>query len=148
MDLNALQQYLYDHIPLSKAMEVTIAAADWDSVRLRAPLAPNINHRDTVFGGSTSAMALLSAWALVYLRLERENIRCHIVVRRNSMVYDKPIPGEFEATSSIADDAAWTDFVAVLSRRNRARIEVESLIHSSGELAAKMSGEFVGLAGG
>jgi len=47
----AVQQYLHDHIPLSKAMQVTVLSAQTDSVILSAPLAPNINGKETVFGG-------------------------------------------------------------------------------------------------
>ena len=40
-----------------------------DTVVIEAPLAPNINHRKTVFGGSASALGILAAWSLVHLRL-------------------------------------------------------------------------------
>lgn len=59
-----LEQYLHEHIPLSRAMGVEVQEADWNGVTLRAPLAPNNNHRETVFGGSASAVAILAAWAL------------------------------------------------------------------------------------
>jgi thioesterase domain-containing protein len=65
-----LAQYLHEHIPLSRAMGVEVVEATWDGVSLRAPLAPNINHRETVFGGSASAVAILAAWALLYVRLQ------------------------------------------------------------------------------
>jgi thioesterase domain-containing protein len=45
-----LQQYLHEHIPLSKAMSVKVVSVDLDTVMLSAPLQPNINHRETVFG--------------------------------------------------------------------------------------------------
>jgi hypothetical protein len=48
MDLTEIKTYLYEHIPLSKAMEVDVVDASVDKVVLRAPLAPNINHRATV----------------------------------------------------------------------------------------------------
>lgn len=64
-----LEHYLHDHIPLSKAMAVSVASVAPHEVVLRAPLAPNINHRDTVFGGSASAVAILAAWSLLNTRL-------------------------------------------------------------------------------
>jgi hypothetical protein len=54
MNNTALEQYLHEHIPLSAAMGVKVVQADPQCVVLTAPLAPNINHRDTVFGGSAS----------------------------------------------------------------------------------------------
>ncbi len=63
MDARELERYLQDRIPLSRAMAVEVRTASPAGVTLFAPLAPNINHRDTVFGGSASALAILAAWS-------------------------------------------------------------------------------------
>ena len=52
MTPSELQTYLHQHIPLSQAMQVTVMEASLQQVVLTAPLVPNINHRETVFGGS------------------------------------------------------------------------------------------------
>ncbi|RYE53550.1 MAG: hypothetical protein EOP18_08925, partial [Rhizobiaceae bacterium] len=54
-------------------MQVRVVAASVERVTLSAPLAPNINHRATVFGGSASAVAILSAWSLLHLRLSSDH---------------------------------------------------------------------------
>src|SRR5581483_6434170 len=64
-----IEQYLHRHIPLSAAMGVRVRAASPERVELAAPLAPNINHHETLFGGSGAAIATLSAWTLVNIRL-------------------------------------------------------------------------------
>ena len=69
-----LQLYLHQHIPLSAAMQVRVLAATPDEVLLQAPLAPNINHRETVFGGSASALAILAAWSLVHTRMRAQGL--------------------------------------------------------------------------
>ena len=55
-------------------MEVTVVEASLHQVVLSAPLAPNINHRETVFGGSASAVAILAAWSMLHLRLSAEGL--------------------------------------------------------------------------
>ena len=72
--LQDLEHYLHEHIPLSRAMQAQVLAASTEGITLGAPLAPNINHRETVFGGSASALAILAAWALVHTRLRAEGI--------------------------------------------------------------------------
>jgi hypothetical protein len=67
-----LERYLHEHIPLSRAMGVAVDSATTDGVRLRAPLAPNINHRETVFGGSASALCILAAWQRLDAMLARK----------------------------------------------------------------------------
>ena len=61
-------------------MQVAVVSAAADAVTLSAPLAPNINHRSTAFGGSVSTLAILSAWSLVNLRLRAEGLRSRLVI--------------------------------------------------------------------
>src|SRR5882762_1797906 len=96
-----LERYLHEHIPLSKAMQVSVVSVQTDGVTLRAPLAPNINHRDTVFGGSASAVAILAAWSLLHVRLRAQGLASRLVIQRNTMDYALPILGEFTARSSL-----------------------------------------------
>ncbi len=84
----ALQRYLYAQMPLSKAMGVRVLEANAALVRLSAPLAPNLNHRQTFFGGSAAALATLAAWALAHQKLlAEEGLDAHLVIQRSSMEY-------------------------------------------------------------
>ena len=51
----ALQAFLLAHVPLAGAMGVRVVEAGEAGVRLALPLAPNLNHHGTAFGGSVSA---------------------------------------------------------------------------------------------
>lgn len=140
-----LQTYLHEHIPLSKAMQVTAVSASLDAVILSAPLEPNINHRETVFGGSASALAILSAWSLLHTRLQAEQVDCQLVIQRNAMEYDLPIEGAFQARATIDNPEGWPRFLLMLSRKGRARISVSSVLEFNGAPAGRFSGEFVAL---
>jgi thioesterase domain-containing protein len=148
VDHRALEQYLHEHIPLSRAMGVTVVAADENGVTLSAPLAPNINHRETVFGGSASAVAILAAWSLIHVRLTRAGIHSRVVIQRNTMSYDRPIAGDFSASSAVHDPATWDRFVRQLTRKNRARITVTAVLHCDGERVGALEGDFVALGAG
>ena len=146
MDPAALETYLYEHIPLSKAMAATVAQADVDKVILHAPLRPNINHRDTVFGGSASALAILAAWALLYVRLQHAGIHSRVVIQRNTMQYQQAIPTDFDAVAMIEDTQRWQRFLHMLARKQRARISVTATLHCQGVKVGEMVGDFVALA--
>ena len=138
-----LQAYLHAHIPLSAAMQVAVVSAAADAVTLSAPLAPNINHRSTAFGGSVSTLAILSAWSLINLRLNAEKLQSRLVIQSNRMDYDQPISAAFTATASLADAAAWPSFTRMLIRKGRARIRVASVVMSEGVIGGRFEGEFV-----
>jgi thioesterase domain-containing protein len=141
----ALQQYLHDHIPLSKAMQVEVRRVQPDEVILAAPLAPNINHRETVFGGSASAVAILAAWSLLHTRLDSAGIDSRLVIQGNTMHYALPISGTFTARAFIENAADWQHFVRMLSRKGRARISVTSVLEYDGRQVGRLQGEFVAL---
>jgi thioesterase domain-containing protein len=140
-----VQRYLHQYIPLSAAMGVQVRAASVAHVKLAAPLAPNVNHTETVFGGSAAALATLSAWTLLHLRLEDAGLDARLVIQRSRMEYERPIPGDFEAQCDFADEAAWERFRTTLARRGRARLTLTArLVHLSDRVAS-FEGEFVAL---
>jgi len=145
LNRSALQKFLRERIPLSTAMAVEVVAAAADGVTLEAPLEPNINHRDTVFGGSAAAVAILSAWGLLFVRLREEYPNATIVIQRHTMRHLRPITGAFTATSFLADPGAWDRFVTTYQRRKLARVSVRSLLRCAGEQVGELDAAFVAL---
>jgi thioesterase domain-containing protein len=147
VDESGLRRYLHEHIPLSKAMGVDVLVATPARVRLAAPLAPNINHRGTVFGGSAAAVATLAGWALLHLRLSTVGYRGRIVIRRSTMDFEKPIASDFTAQAEGPAEDRWQRFAAGVARGRPARIELHSVLESDGTRVGELTGEFVALPG-
>lgn len=142
-EIGSVERYLHDHIPLSKAMQVQVREAEHGRVRLSAPLAPNINHQYTAFGGSVSALAILSAWTLLHLRLRDFTDPQRIVIQRNAMEYLLPIDGDMSALCISPADQEWKRFFELLRRRGRARIELTAEVFADGEVAGRFEGSYV-----
>jgi thioesterase domain-containing protein len=138
-----LEDYLHRQIPLSRAMAVRVYEIGEREVTLRAPLAPNINHHETVFGGSAAALTILAAWSLLHLRLRTAGIAARLVIQRNTMDYEQPIAAEFAARAFLESEQQWHTFTATLARRGRARISVAALLEHNGVVAGRFSGQFV-----
>jgi thioesterase domain-containing protein len=143
MSVQSLEQYLHQQIPLSRAMEVCALEVSQDAVRLSAPLAPNVNHRATVFGGSASALAILAAWSLLHVRLRPSFPQVSIVIQRQSTSYNRPIHGTFSARAALAQPDDWPRFLRLLARRGKARIGVVSTLDYAGQQVGQLSGDFV-----
>jgi thioesterase domain-containing protein len=143
MTPESLQSYLHERIPLSRAMAIEVRAATPQGVTLYAPLAPNINHRDTVFGGSASAVAILAAWSVLYVRMQAEGLAGRIVIRRNTMSYERPIAAGFTARATAPGDDAWATLATTIGRRRPGRIRVGSLLESEAREVGALDGEFV-----
>ena len=61
-----LERYMLAHIPLVAQMRVRVASLDEKGLTLTAPLAPNINHERTAFGGSLASLMTL-ALSLIHI---------------------------------------------------------------------------------
>lgn len=140
-----LETYLHNHIPLARAMAVRVASVAEDRLVLEAPLAPNINHHGTVFGGSAASVATLAAWSLVHVRLAAAGLPASLVIQRSTIDYLRPMAGDFAAIATLEDEAAWTQFLRMLSRRGRGRIRIETVLECAGDRAGVFEGEFVAL---
>lgn len=138
-----LQSYLHQHIPLSLAMQVTVVEASPRQVVLSAPLAPNINHRETVFGGSASAVAILAAWSMLHVGLSAERLGSRLVIQRNTMDYLAPIEGSFTAVAHAPAQPAWQAFTRMIQRKGLGRLTQTAMLHYQGQAVGSLSGEFV-----
>jgi thioesterase domain-containing protein len=142
VDAVQLERSLHERIPLSRALGLRVRVAAPDGVELDAPLAPNINHSGTVFGGSAAAVAVLAAWALVEVRLAAAGVAGRIVIRRSEMDFLRPIGGDFSATARAPDDADWARLRATLGRGRMGRIAVRAVLTCDAETVGELVGEF------
>jgi thioesterase domain-containing protein len=138
-----LETFLRERIPLSNAMAVRVQSISAGQVVLSAPIGPNLNHRDTAFGGSASALAILAAWSVIRVRMQAEGLEGRIVIRRNTMSYEQPIDADFSATAGGPGEAEWEKLRAALARGRPGRVQVNAILECRGQRAGELTGEFV-----
>ncbi|MEE3912920.1 thioesterase domain-containing protein [Pseudomonas viridiflava] len=141
-----LEQVLHHDIPLTREMGIRVI--DWQNHRLRLhlPLAPNVNHKSTLFGGSLYCGAVLAGWGWLHLRLREAGIDDgHIVIQDGQISYPLPVREDAIAVCDAPDVAQWDRFTTTYQRRGRARLELPTRIHAqdSDESAVKFTGQFV-----
>ena len=138
-----VEAYLHQHIPLSAGMGVRVAACDAEGVTLRAPLAPNINHHSTAFGGSTSALAILSAWTWLHFALRAAGHASRLVIQRNTVDYLAPVTRDFEARCTGLPAAEFEEFLRTLDRYGKARAKLTAELTCDGTKVAAFAGDYV-----
>lgn len=145
VDLDAVTVYLHDHIPLTAHMGVSVVGYDKQSVRLEAPLEPNLNHRNTAFGGSLSTLGILAGWTLLHLRLQEAGIANRLVIQKSEMDFKRPAMNTLEAVCQQTDLAEWDQFKQMIVEKEKSRMMLMTEIYSAGELVAVNKGVFVSL---
>jgi thioesterase domain-containing protein len=138
----ALERTLHVEIPLSQAMGIRVAAYDGASLKLTAPLAPNINHKSTAFGGSLYSLAVLCGWGMVHLKLAEAAMHKHIFIQESNIRYLLPVDQDMQAECNL-DGVAFQKFMRTLEKHDRARLQLDVVIKHQGQLAVEFSGRYV-----
>ena len=139
-----LEDFLHSEIPLTRAMAISVESCGPEELILTAPLAPNHNHLGTAFGGSLATVATLTGYCALWTALGDRSI--HIVVRRSSIEYLRPVTGEIRATCKIPSGAELTHLRKTLTAHGKARLSLDVLISENDRECVRFTGEFVALA--
>ena len=145
-DSRYLESILHHDIPLTREMGLTVL--DWQDqqLRLQLPLAANVNHKSTMFGGSLYCGAVLAGWGWLHLRLREAGIEDgHIVIQEGQISYPLPVTGDAIALCDAPDATVWKKFLAMYQRYGRARLTLQTRIVNAGsdESAVTFSGQYV-----
>ena len=98
-----LQKKIHRGIPLSRAMEFEISELTPNSIRVQAPLAPNVNVHGTGFAGSIYSIAVLSGWALCTHIMDVRGMKGDLVVAGAEIKYRAPVAADFFCYSEAAE---------------------------------------------
>ncbi len=138
-----LQQKIRNAIPLSDAMQFSITSLDLDSIRVVAPLPPNVNIHGTGFAGSLYSLAVLTGWALCNHILEEQGLDADIAIGKAEIRYRAPVTGDIECACA-SDAARRAAFEQGVREQGRGKIALEV---SVGELPhAVLNATYVAIA--
>jgi thioesterase domain-containing protein len=143
VNISEVEHYLHTHIPLSRDIGVSVTSVGEEGVTLAAPLQSNLNHQSTAFGGSISALAILSGWTYLCMRLRGSTEPSRIVIQRSEVNYLQPILGEFTARCVAPTGDEWDRFWDLLQKRGKGRIVLESDVTCDGTRSAAFTGTYV-----
>lgn len=142
-----LQNVLHHEIPLSRDIRLEVSHYDGESLSLRAPLAPNINHKATAFAGSLNAVTTLAGWGTAWLMLREHGLRGTIVIQESTTRYLLPVSDDFTATCRVPSEQTTERFLAGLRRRGKARLPLTvSILTGDGQIAVAFTGHYVAFA--
>ncbi|PYC29198.1 thioesterase [Aquipseudomonas alcaligenes] len=139
-----LERLLHQDIPLTRAMGLGVLGWQDGELRLSLPLAANLNHKSSMFGGSLYCAAVLAGWGWLHLSLREAGIvDGHIVIQQGQIDYSEPVLGDAVALCAAPPAAEWERFLALYRRRGLARIGLHSRILVGATEAVRFSGQYV-----
>ncbi|MDR9418214.1 YiiD C-terminal domain-containing protein [Gracilimonas sp.] len=143
MTKTQIEQYLYKHIPITRALGVKAIEFSRNEVKFLAPLMNNINHRSTAFGGSISSLLITTGWSYLRLLFDDEEIIPRIVIGKSETKYIKPISADFTSQLVIPDEEEVQHFLEMVHRFGKGRITLQAQIIEGEEVLAVFEGDYV-----
>ena len=92
-----LKAYIRNNIPLTDFMDFDIDELSNHYIKVSAPIKANGNHYGTAFGGSIATLGILSGWALLQSKMNKERVNAVIVIKQSTTKYIAPGLTDFEA---------------------------------------------------
>ncbi len=141
--LEQLKQTLRTEMPVTLHLGVEPTGYRAGVITLAAPLAANVNHKGTAFGGSLNAIATLACWSSLWLALIEAGTAGEIVIQDSGIKYLRPVAHDFQARSGPVDSAALARLVDAVKRRGRGRITLGSEVLDRDGVAVTFTGRYV-----
>jgi thioesterase domain-containing protein len=144
LSARSLEAFLHAKIPLTQAMGLRVAESSAARLVLEAPLAANVNHLGTAFGGSLHALPTLACYAALWTLLREAGVDGHVVVKRSQAFYRAPVTGTLRAVCERPPAAHCAEFMSDLRRHKKARMELSAIVEGpDGKPAVEFTGSFV-----
>lgn len=144
MHMNTLEfeNFLHTQIPITKAMGFKVLEFTPDSVKISAPLEPNINHKLTAFGGSINCLMTVCGWALTYANIKPVEPDAHVVIGKSSIKYLLPIKGVFIGDARLEKNDR-KKFVERYEKYKRSVLDVACVCYEKDVISAKFNAQYI-----
>ncbi len=139
--MQQLVDYLHRTVPITEVMRISAGTRTETSLSLRAPLAPNINDKQSAFGGTLASLCTLTAWATASLICREAEVEADLGVAESQIRYLAPVRLDwFEAIAQWPKSASEAVFIEQLQSQGHASITIDVSIEADGHPAVEFSG--------
>ena len=141
--MDTLVEYLKQHVPLTCHIDIQAGQQGEDWFELSAPLTPNLNDKQTAFGGTLAALCTLSGWCAVSSLCRDHQLEVDIAVLESHIRYRLPVTADpIVARARLPDDDHRAAFLQKLVDDGAARLEVEAQVNAGDKAAVCFTGTY------
>lgn len=132
-----LTAHFHSKIPISQQMGLRVTEISVDRAQVTVPLAPNINHVQTAFGGSLYSTGALACYALFQAIADQAGgLSDELVISQGQIKYLAPVTRDFVAVAVLSDPTAATGFIESLRRHGKARLQIKAEIFNQAAMSS------------
>ncbi len=142
MTLQEAEEYLREHFPLARFMDIRLEEYTGGQLVIKAPLALNHNHHGTAFGGALNALATFAAYGIVWM--ETKDSPKSLVIKESRIAFRRPITGDLRAIGHRPPPEEMAKFYADLEQKGKGYLNITATMdNDAGETAVSFEGTFV-----
>jgi len=124
-------------------MQMTLQDITSHKLTAAAPIAPNINDKSTVFGGSSAALMTICGWSLIKYQLQCNQIDNDVVIHQSELHWNQAQSDDLSITANIESDINWTELISKLNDQN-IKIKVHcKVLNQANQVCCQMHGSYV-----
>jgi len=141
----AFQAKLYKQIPLVEFMRLSVTEISDSQIIATAPIEPNINDKNTVFGGSSAALMTICGWSLIKSNLEHQQIDNDVVIHQAKTDWVKAQEDDLIIEANLDEAIIWRDIAYKLAA-NKGSLKVNvncQVLNTNREVCTTMMARFV-----
>lgn len=142
MDNKEFERFLHQQIPITKAMGFRVLEFTPEKVKIAAPLAPNINHKLTAFGGSINCLMTVCGWSLTFANINPLDINAHVVIGKSNIKYLLPIKADFTAEAQLSPMDK-KRFIERYEKHNRSILNISCRCCDEDMVFAKFDAQYI-----
>jgi thioesterase domain-containing protein len=140
---DALRAILRDAMPVAGRLGVEVVDYRDGRLRLKAPLALNLNDKGTAFAGSLAMVATLAGWSLVWLLLREHRVNGDIVLQDSTVKYLRPVVEDFVASATHPAEEEVQRLLEAIARRGKGRLKLEVSVADGSGVIVRFIGRYV-----
>jgi thioesterase domain-containing protein len=144
--ISELENKLHREIPLTRQMGLSVKEYDASGLTLSFPLAPNVNHIGSVFGGSLAAAVTLAGWCYLWSYLKEHALQANLLIQESNISYLHPVTADFLARCQAPSQKALHSLMAMIQRKGKGRISLNCEVLQRGAVAVRFHGTYAVLA--
>lgn len=141
--MHSLVDYLRQNVPLSRHIDITAGELNQEWFELSAPLSPNLNDKQTAFGGSLATLCTLAGWCMTAHLCKEINSKVDIVVLDSQIRYRLPVTRDpFVARAFFPSQDVIDNFIKTLRNSDASRLKLDVQILNAQKPAVIFSGQY------
>lgn len=123
-------------------MQLQLISCSENKLTAKAPTTPNLNDKQTIFGGSSSALMTVCGWSLIKFNLEQRGFNNDVVIANAQTRWHKAQNDDL--IISAQGQVHWPDIIAAINNRQQPKITADAqVINQRKQICTNMSASYV-----